>query len=253
MTGEPDHDHGPHPDAAAGVIRDQAFWDERYRSSSALWSGHPNPQLVAEAAALPAGTALDVGCGEGGDAIWLAEHGWQVTAVDLSVVALERAAAQAVKIGADVARRITWQHADLGSWVPAAASYDLVSAQFMHLPKDLRELINRRLAESVAPGGTLLIVGHHPSDLQTTIPRPPLPELFFTAADVAASLSPREWEIVVQEARPRGAQDPDGRSVTIHDTVLRAQRTAAGSVEIQGLARECGGAARGVSPAHEPG
>ncbi len=208
---------------------DQAFWDERYQSSSTLWSGHPNPQLVTEAAGLAAGTALDVGCGEGADAIWLAERGWQVTAVDLSVVALERAAAQAVKIGAAVARRITWQHADLGSWVPAAASYDLVSAQFLHLPKDQRELIHRRLAESVAPGGTLLIVGHHPSDLQTTIPRPPLPELFFTATDVAASLSPREWTILVQEARARSAQDPDGRSVTIHDTVVRAQRTAAGS------------------------
>ncbi len=229
MTGEPDHDHGQHPGAAAGVIMDQAFWDERYQSSSTLWSGHPNPQLVTEAAGLAAGTALDVGCGEGADAIWLAERGWQVTAVDLSVVALERAAAQAVKIGAAVARRITWQHADLGSWVPAAASYDLVSAQFLHLPKDQRELIHRRLAESVAPGGTLLIVGHHPSDLQTTIPRPPLPELFFTATDVAASLSPREWTILVQEARARSAQDPDGRSVTIHDTVVRAQRTAAGS------------------------
>jgi SAM-dependent methyltransferase len=233
VTSGPDHVHGhchgQHADDPAGVIMDQAFWDERYQSSSTLWSGRPNPQLVTEAADLRPGTALDVGCGEGADAIWLAEHGWRVTAVDLSVVALERAAAQALRIGAEVARRITWQHADLGSWIPPAASYDLVSAQFMHLPEDQRELIFRQLAESVAPGGTLLIVGHHPSDLQTTIPRPPFPELFYTAADVAAALSPQGWTILIQEARPRSAQDPDGRSVTIHDTVFRAQRTAAGS------------------------
>jgi SAM-dependent methyltransferase len=233
LTSGPDHDHGHShgqpADDLAGAILDQAFWDERYQSSSALWSGRPNPQLVTEAAGLPAGTALDVGCGEGADAIWLAGHGWQVTAVDISAVALQRAAAQALRVGADAARRITWQHADLGRWIPAAASFDLVSAQFVHLPKAQRELIFRQVAESVAPGGTLLIVGHHPSDLQTTVPRPPLPELFYGAADVAAALAPQEWTILVQEARPRIAQDPDGRSVTVHDSVLRAQRSAAGS------------------------
>jgi hypothetical protein len=81
-----------------------------------------------------------------------------------------------------------------------------------------------RLAASVAAGGTLLIVGHHPSDLQTTIPRPPMPELFFTAAEIAATLNPDEWDILVSDARARDAADPDGCPATIHDTVLRAQR-----------------------------
>jgi len=206
------------------AVRGEEFWDERYRSSSALWSGDPNPQLVTEAAGLAAGTALDVGCGEGADAIWLAERGWQVTAVDLSVVALERAAAQAVKIGAAVARRITWQHADLARWVPPAARFDLVSMQFMHLPPEPRDSLVRRLAASVAPGGSLLIVGHHPSDLETTAPRPPAPELFYTAADLAASLDPDGWEIAVSAARGRPATDPDGQAITVHDTVLRAER-----------------------------
>ena len=206
------------------VATDQASWDERYKSSSALWSGRPNSHLVTETAGLVPGTALDAGCGEGADAIWLAEHLWRVTAVDISAVALERAAAQALVAGDDIARRITWLHADLGTWVPVAASYDLVSAQFMHLPAAQRELLYRRLAESAAPGGTLLVVGHHPSDLQTTIPRPQLPELFFTAADVAASLAAQEWTVLVEEARARQALDPDGRSVTVHDAVLRAQR-----------------------------
>ena len=201
-----------------------AFWDERYRSRDALWSGNPNPQLVAEAADLVPGTALDVGCGEGADAIWLAERGWRVTAVDISAVALERGAAQAAERGADVARRIDWRHEDLAAWVPAEASYDLVSAQFMHLPKKPREAIFRALAAAVAPGGSLLIVGHHPSDLQIPGLRGRPPELLFTASDIAALLDPHEWDIVVSAARERGATDPAGRPVTIHDAVLRAQR-----------------------------
>ncbi len=203
---------------------DEAFWDERYLSSSTLWSGNPNPQLITEAAGLAPGTALDVGCGEGADAIWLAEHGWRVTAVDLSSVALERGASHALEVGADVARKITWLHADLTEWAPASAFYDLVSAQFMHLPRYQREVLHRRLAEAVTPGGTLLVVGHHPSDLQTTVPRPRAPELLFTASDVGGLLASGEWATLVDEARPRTTLDPDGRTTTIHDAVLRAKR-----------------------------
>jgi hypothetical protein len=94
----------------------------------------------------------------------------------------------------------------------------------MHLPKDQRDALFHRLAASVSPGGSLLIVGHHPSDLQSTIPRPPTPELFFTASDVAASLDRHGWDIVVCEARARPTLDPEGRTITIHDAVLRAQR-----------------------------
>ncbi len=202
---------------------DEAFWDERYRSTGGLWSGNPNPQLVAEAADLAPGTALDAGCGEGADAIWLAARGWRVTAVDVSTVALERGDAQAAERGADVARRIDWRHEDLTDWIPAEASYDLVSAQFMHLPKGPREALFRALAAAVAPGGSLLIVGHHPSDL-TTIPRPALPDLFFTASDVAALLDPHGWDVLVSAARARGVTDPDGRTGAIHDAVLRARR-----------------------------
>jgi len=200
------------------------FWDARYRSSPALWSGHANPQLVAEAAGLTPGAALDVGCGEGADAIWLAEHGWQVTAVDLSSVALERGAAQASEVGSAVADRITWLHADLTEWVPGAATYDLVSAQFLHLPRDQREPIHRRIAQSVAPGGILLVVGHHVSDLQTTIARPQAAELFFAPGEVGASLVADAWVVLVDEDRPRETLDSDGNSVTVRDSVLKAQR-----------------------------
>jgi SAM-dependent methyltransferase len=205
---------------------DEAFWDERYRSQSSLWSGNPNPYLVSEVSGLPGGTALDVGSGEGADAIWLARHGWQVTAVDLSQVALERGAAHAARAGGDIAGRIEWRHADVTAWDPGVARYDLVSAQYMHLPAEPRQALVRRLAAAVAAGGTLLMVGHHPSDLQTTMPRPHAPELYFTGDDIAALLGPGEWDIVTNAA-PARSVDFDGRAIKVHDTVLHARRRAA--------------------------
>ncbi len=202
----------------------QAFWDERYRSRPAIWSGEPNRHLVGEASGLPVGAALDVGSGEGADAIWLARQGWRVTAVDVSVVALERGAESAARAGAEIAERVTWTHADVTTWEPGRAVYDLVSAQYLHLPRAPRELLFRRLSEAVAPGGTLLVVGHHPSDLQTTVGRPPHPEVLFTGDEVADLLDPERWEIVTNAALGRTATDPEGRAVTIHDAVLRALR-----------------------------
>jgi SAM-dependent methyltransferase len=202
----------------------EAAWDERYRTRDTLWSGNPNRYLVSETEGLPPGSALDVGAGEGADASWLAARGWQVTGVDISAVALARAAAHAQGRGADVASRIEWLHVDLNSWHPASASFDLVSAQYLHLPAAGRAAVFGRLAAAVAPGGTLLIVGHHPSDLQTTMPRPPLPELFYTGDDVAAVLVAGDWDVVTNAAPGRAATDPDGNVVTIHDTVFRATR-----------------------------
>ena len=203
---------------------DEAFWDERYRSHHALWSGNPNSHLVGETDDLKAGSALDVGCGEGADAIWLAERGWRVTAVDISTVALERGAARAREIGADVAARIDWVHADLLAWDPGRDCFDLVSAQYMHLPSAPRQALFARLAAAVTPGGTLVIVAHHPSDLQTTMPRPHEPDLFFTGDDIAASLDGQRWAVITNDAPGRITTDPAGNTVTIHDTVFRAQR-----------------------------
>ncbi|WP_125609528.1 class I SAM-dependent methyltransferase [Specibacter cremeus] len=201
---------------------DAALWDARYRDNASVWSGNPNRQLVAEAAGLGPGTALDAGCGEGADAIWLAAHGWRVTAVDFSAVALDRAAAHAAQRGQT--SRITWARHDLLDWTPPAAAFDLVSAQFLHLPGTPRISVQERLAAAVAPGGTLLIVGHDASDLHTTIRRPQLPDVFFAAQDVADALDPDEWTVVACESRPRQAHDDDGHAVTVHDAVLRARR-----------------------------
>jgi SAM-dependent methyltransferase len=218
-----DHGHGDGPD---DEVTSEAFWDQRYRSSSTLWSGEANPQLVTEASDLAPGSALDVGCGEGADAIWLAERGWWVTAVDVSSVALERGAAHARNVSAEVAERITWLHSDLAEWVPSAASYDLVSAQFMHLPKVQRDVLHGRLAAAVAPGGTLLVVGHHTSDLQSGVPRPSAPGLLFTSSEVASALAKEDWLIDVDEARARRTLDTEGHATTIHDAVLKARRVS---------------------------
>jgi SAM-dependent methyltransferase len=199
------------------------FWDERYRSKSRIWSGDANPQLIAEVAEIAPGRALDVGSGEGADAIWLATKGWAVVATDISGVALERAAQHAQEKAAEVADRIEWRQADLLVSPPEPDSFDLVSAQFMQMPADLRTPLFTALAAAVRAGGMLLIVGHHPSDLEAGVPRPPMPELFYPPDEIAALLD-SSWKIEVAEARPRPARTPDGDEVTVHDTVLVAIR-----------------------------
>ena len=216
------HDHEFDP--AAVVTRE--FWDARYGSTSQVWSGNPNRRLEEQVAALDPGTALEVGCGEGADAIWLAARGWHVTAVDVSTVALERAARMAVEAGVEMAGRIGWQQADILAWTPPARQFDLVTAHYIHVPSVEREALHRRLAEAVRPGGSLLIVGHHPSDLETSAGRWRMVDFLFTAEQVAAVLCPEGWEIVTCTAEARRALDPDGQPITIHDAVLRARRLA---------------------------
>jgi SAM-dependent methyltransferase len=158
----------------------EGFWDERYRSARRVWSGNPNPQLVAEVAGRPAGRALDAGCGECADAIWLAGRGWTVLAADISGVALERAVQHARDTDPAAVARIEWRQVDLLARPPEPGCFDLVSAQFLQLPLQPRTRLFTALAAAVRQGGMLLVVGHHPSDLATGVPRPPMPELFYT-------------------------------------------------------------------------
>jgi SAM-dependent methyltransferase len=199
-------------------------WEERYRSRPAVWSGKPNAVLVAEASTLAGGTALDVGCGEGADAIWLAEQGWTVTAVDVSPTALARGAAESERRG--VADRITWHEADLMGWEPSDR-YDLVAAAFLHSQRGLsRERVLRAAAEAVASGGALLILAH--------AERPPWASgaAHFEALPTARQgwdelgLAPDEWTLRVCEERTREGRGPDGATHTLIDAVVVAIRTA---------------------------
>jgi len=201
-------------------MAEPVLWDEIYTARGEDPSREPNPQLVAEASDLAPGVALEIGCAEGSDAAWLATRGWRVTAVDISGVALERAR----RASAALADRIDWVQADLLEWAPPVAAYDLVTSHFVHfLPNDRATAIPR-LADAVRQRGTLLIVAHDPSDLQTTVKRWPVPEAYCSAQGFAALLAPNEWEILVAEARPRGVHDADGNAVTVHDAILKARR-----------------------------
>ncbi|WP_088286510.1 bifunctional NAD(P)/FAD-dependent oxidoreductase/class I SAM-dependent methyltransferase [Kineosporia sp. A_224] len=213
---------------AAATMFEAPAWEERYGASQAIWSGRPNTWLVAETEHLAPGRALDVGCGEGADAVWLAGRGWQVTGVDISATALERAAGHAAAAGPDVTARTTWVRADLRTDPQAAGGgYDLVSAQFMHLPGDVRRALYARLADAVAPGGTLLVVGHHPRDLRTSAHRMHFPAAMFTAEEVAADLDPQAWDVVAAQTRERDALGHEGGVSTVHDAVLVARRRPA--------------------------
>ncbi|WP_034623142.1 bifunctional 2-polyprenyl-6-hydroxyphenol methylase/3-demethylubiquinol 3-O-methyltransferase UbiG [Cellulomonas sp. URHE0023] len=207
-------------DQHSEILYTPEFWDERYGSAERIWSGNPNPQLVSVVSDLAPGSALDVGSGEGADAIWLASRGWDVTAVDISQVALDRSAAIAGPLN------ISWELADVLDWEPGVDRYDLVSAQFMHLPPaELRDL-HRRLAGAVRPGGMLLIVGHHPSDHGSTkIQRPDRAELLFTAEDVGVTLDPDLWDVAASSPS-RTVLDADGQPAEIRDAVLVAVRRA---------------------------
>ncbi|MFF3568461.1 class I SAM-dependent methyltransferase [Nocardia jiangxiensis] len=197
---------------------DADFWDARYGSRERLFSGNPNGVLVTEVTDLPPGQALDVGCGEGGDALWLARRGWRVTAVDISRVALERAAASA----ADVAERISWSVADLTRTPPPAQAFDLVTVQYFPLPREHDHTALRGLLTAVAPGGTLLVVGHDLADLPPNPDGDMNPRDFYQPAEIATLLD-ENWIILIDETRPRTAPAPAGTHHT-SDTVLRAQR-----------------------------
>jgi SAM-dependent methyltransferase len=232
------HDHGhshTHDDPAAAEAEFAAmfeldWWQERYGDVEPAWSGQPNLRLVEQVGDLTPGTALEVGCGEGADAIWLAERGWTVSAVDFSQAGLDRARAHAESVGADVAARITWLRQDLRSWTPPTATFDLVTAHYMHQPSPLRRVLFAALADAVRPGGNLLIVGHHPRDLATALRTPAPPELMqdamFTAEQVASEMDPHAWRLDVVETAARTVTSPDGEQVTVHDAVLRAHRLA---------------------------
>ncbi|MFB6981153.1 SAM-dependent methyltransferase [Streptomyces scopuliridis] len=208
-----------------GSTSDEAFWDTRYGGNDRVWSGNANTVLVREVTGLVPGSALDLGCGEGADAIWLARRGWRVTATDISRVALDRAARHAAEAG--VADRIDWQHHDLGASFPAG-TFDLVSAHFLYFRGDTsREEVLRTAASATAPGGVLLIVGHagFPSWEEN-----PDPAVRFPGPDQVVEsleLPDGQWEVLLSEEHERTQTAPDGRPSTRTDNAVKIRRVGA--------------------------
>lgn len=201
----------------------RTVWEEHYRAKPQVWSGRVNAQLAGVVAELTPGRALDLGCGEGADAIWLAEQGWTVTAVDVSTIALGRARVEAER--RNVLGWIIFHAQDLESPVPAGP-YDLVSAQFLHstVPMD-RPAILRRVAAEVAPGGSLLIVDHAatpPWASKLAHHRFPGIEEVLGGLD----LDDAEWERVRVQTLQRPVVGPDGEPAVLDDNVIWLRKVA---------------------------
>lgn len=219
------HRHGEHGQATpppATEMFEPPAWEERYSGDQSIWSGNANAQLVAEAAKLTPGTALDVGCGEGGDVIWLASQGWTVTGADFSANGLARAARHAED--ADVAENVTWWQVDAREFQAEGRSFDLVTTHFLHPPDGGMVDVARRLWDAVAPGGHLLVVGHAPGAHFTQLSDSHRRAMFL-AEDLIPAL-PDDAEILAAEQRPRTAVR-DGVEWEIEDSTLLARKPTA--------------------------
>jgi SAM-dependent methyltransferase len=181
-------------------------------------SGRPNFALVTEVSGLHPGRALDVGCGEGADAVWLAGRGWSVTALDVSQVALERAALRA----REAAAQVEWVHAGLVDAVLPPAGFDLVSAQYPALRRSADHDAERSLLAAVAPGGLLLVVHHADVDVEEAKSYGFDPADYVSHTDMVALLGD-DWQGQIDERRPREAPARAGPR-HMHDVVLRARR-----------------------------
>jgi SAM-dependent methyltransferase len=198
------------------------FWEQRWSQAlrehgERVAQRPPNAHLTAELGALRPGRALDAGCGHGADTLWLAAHGWRVTAVDFAATALAHARSAAEAAGPDVAGCIDWVEADLASWTPQPGLYDLVACLYVHVAGSVEEMV-QRMATGVARGGTLFLVGHRPIDPATGAPTAAAGQVQVSVEAALAALDPQRWDVVVADDRPRPIA---GTGV---DAVIRARR-----------------------------
>lgn len=192
-------------------------WDRRYAEAELLWRAEPNEFLVREVADLAPGRALDLATGEGRNAIWLAEQGWRVTAVDFSAVGLDKARRIAERRGVQV----DWVLADLLDYRPPAGAFDLILYLYVHLPAAERELVVGRAVGALAPAGTLLVVGHDLANLDGGWGGPSDPAVLYTPDAIAAELR----GLVVERAErvTRHVVTGEGEADAI-DALVRARR-----------------------------
>jgi SAM-dependent methyltransferase len=213
-----DHDHGTaSSDRAAAPPEGEDEWDEWYAGSERIWSGRPNGALVAEVEHVQPGRALDVGCGEGADAVWLASRGWDVTALDVSTVALDRGRSEAAAAGVSV----TWVHSGVVE-APTTPGFDLVSVHYPALRRTPEHDAERALLAAVAPGGTLLAVFHADVHVEGADAHGVDPD-DYVGRDQLAALLDEGWRVETDERRPRHIEGGSGAQ-HVEDLVLKARR-----------------------------
>lgn len=196
---------------------DAQEWDARYAEAEQVWSLTPNQFVVEHASDLTPARALDLAAGEGRNALWLAERGWQVTAVDFSTVALEKGRMR------DHGEAVTWTRADVTEWPPPARAFELVLLCYLHLPDAERRVVHRRAADAVADRGVMLIIGHDSENLAAGHGGPQDPEVLFDREDVISDLDGSGLTIVCAGQRTRRVETDEGVASAI-DVVVRAER-----------------------------
>jgi SAM-dependent methyltransferase len=192
----------------------QGFWDERYASEGMLWGAEPNAVVAEIAADLPAGTVLDMACGQGRNAVWLAQQGHEVTGLDLSPVAIEQARRLAEDVGVDV----DLTTGDVTEWDPGGRIWDLVLLSYLQIPTVDREVAHAKAVAAVAPGGTLLLIAHHLDNLDGGIGGPQTPDVLYTEDQLAADFA--DLEILRNETVTRRVDRDDLQGTAIDVLVL---------------------------------
>lgn len=200
---------------------DSQHWDQRYGGRELVWTATANRFLISETEGLNPGRALDAACGEGRNAVWLAEQGWQVTGVDFSAVGLDKARELAAARGVQA----DWAVADLLEYDPEPRAYDLVALFYLQVAAEQRRTALRRLAEGVAPGGVLLVVAHDSRNLEDGYGGPQNPDVLYSPAEVTADLETTGLEIERAETVTRAVETPDGERTAL-DVLVRARRPA---------------------------
>jgi SAM-dependent methyltransferase len=201
---------------------DAAHWDRRYADRELVWSAEPNRFVRAATEDLPPGRALDVGAGEGRNAVWLAQRGWTVTAVDFSSVGLAKGEQLAARQGVAV----TWVTADLRRWEPPAGAFDLVVIAYLQVDAALQAKVLAGAAAALAPGGTLVVVAHDRDNLERGHGGPSDPALLYTVAEATTPLA--DLTIDRAEQVSRDVELEGGETATAIDMLVVARRPQAG-------------------------
>lgn len=206
---------------------DAAAWDAKYSAKDLIYGSPPNQTLVEFATTLPRGRALDLACGEGRNALWLATRGWEVTAVDFSAVGLTKGRQIASKSPKSVQTRLTWVHADVTTIVPEPI-YDLALVLYLHLPQEQRRSVIHNAIDGLKPDGILMILGHHSSNISEGVGGPQDPELLYTAEELAKDVGDRA---IVNRCEKRFRNTDRGTAI---DSLLLAGRSSLGSASERG-------------------